>query len=162
MKDSLLVGSSGQRRRTAGRGGGGGGGHHKLAERRQAIEAEQLQKQLSCHGIYEGRVDGISGDATRLAVEELQTHFGLIVDGNPGREFQQALSIYSLQHFLRSYGFLVDTDGDVGAGGGLLNFSDGNGTKGPETRRAVRAFQATYGLKADGVAGGKTKAQMFH
>jgi peptidoglycan hydrolase-like protein with peptidoglycan-binding domain len=127
----------------------------KIQRRRQEIENEKIQRLLASLGEYTGRIDGEVGVKIKETVKALQKRFGLVVDGFAGRKFQEAFAIYSLQHFLRSYGHLTQTDGVDGA-----TFQDGDGNKGPHTRRAVRAFQADFGLKADGIAGGKTKAQI--
>ncbi len=123
-------------------------------------EVENLQRQLVAAGFEPGKLDGVFGPKTKVAVMAFQRARGLEVDGIVGLRTWEALdsrrgsglrpilkrgvcepAVVVLQKVLATHGF------DPGAKDGLF---------GPKTERAVLAFQRAKGLEADGVVGPKT------
>lgn len=49
-------------------------------------ETQELQKQLSAHGYYNGEIDGRIGAGSRDAIKALQSRLGLAPDGHPSKE----------------------------------------------------------------------------
>ena len=116
-----------------------------------------LQRLLNQYG-YDLVADGIFGGRTTNAVIDFQRNNGLTQDGIVGRNTWNALlninpsnnvlrngsrnsAVLFLQKLLLSY---------------LYPIEDLDGIFGPETERAVRAFQAENGLTVDGVVGRNT------
>ena len=124
-----------------------------------------LQVALKAHGLYTGAVDGVSGPGTVAAVKLLQARKGLAVDGRAGTRTRAALGplgrpllgrrdlargavgfdVSVLQFLLRARGFCSD------APTGAFN---------ARTAAAVKAFQRSHGLVADGIAGPRTLAAL--
>jgi murein DD-endopeptidase MepM/ murein hydrolase activator NlpD len=120
-----------------------------------------LQVAMSALGYYPHPVDGIVGPWTVSAVRRFQAKAGVAVDGiagpqtrqalgrrgmpnfgsRPMREGQRGWDVAALQFLLRERGF-----GQGGLDGGF----------GPGTATAVRSFQRSAGLAADGVVGTAT------
>jgi peptidoglycan hydrolase-like protein with peptidoglycan-binding domain/TPR repeat protein len=119
-----------------------------------------LQRRLRSAGYSPGPVDGRYGPRTEHAVERFQSAHGLRVDGITGPITLAALrtpsavffpgagysgpgsqAVRGLQRRLRRDGY---------AAGPI------DGRYGPLTTRAVRRFQASHGLQADGIAGRQT------
>ncbi|OQR64621.1 hypothetical protein B6E66_08415, partial [Streptomyces maremycinicus] len=128
----------------------------------------ELQNLLNAHGA--GLVvDGQFGAATLYAVREYQAATAIAVDGRVGPATKSKLyatggsapapvnlqssscpanivqgdkggCVSELQRLLRHHGYAVDVDGDFGAG----------------TASAVRGFQTSQGLTADGQVGANT------
>ena len=121
-----------------------------------------LQVALKSRGLYGGPVDAIQGPITTKAVFEFQRQEGLVIDGVAGKQTRKALGglgrplygkralrrgtigwdVSVLQYLLRVSGFL---------GGGV------DGSFGPKTARAVRAFQGASGLAVDEIVGPATR-----
>jgi soluble lytic murein transglycosylase-like protein len=119
-----------------------------------------LQVALQAHGFYRGPIDGIYGPATARALRKLQRGAGLTVDGRVGPATRIALGrlgrpafgsrvlrrraagwdVSVLQYRLVQRGAILPIDGRFGA----------------RTERALRTFQRTHRLAADGVAGRRT------
>ena len=109
-------------------------------------------------------VDGVFGGGTQIAVQQFQKENGLVVDGVVGRNTWNKLlninpsedvlkrgskkaSVLFLQRLLLSYLYpITSLDGDFG----------------PETERAVRAFQSENGISVDGVVGRNTWKALFN
>ena len=128
-------------------------------------DVKRLQENLNTLGYNTGKPDGIFGNGTKNAVVAFQKAKGLTADGIVGSGTQNAITralneknaaansnilkvgskgakVTQLQRNLNSLGYNAGTpDGAFG-----------NGTK-----NAVVAFQKTYGLSADGVAGKSTQ-----
>jgi murein DD-endopeptidase MepM/ murein hydrolase activator NlpD len=120
-----------------------------------------LQVAMRAVGLYPHPVDGISGPWTQEAVRTFQARNGLAADGiagpatraalgnrgkpslgaRPMRRGQRGWDVAALQFLLHTRGFEPS-----GFDGGF----------GPNTERAVRAFQAAAHLQVDGVAGPST------
>ena len=107
--------------------------------------------------------DGVFGLRTKLAVEQFQRNNGLSVDGVVGRNTWSKLlnkdvgngvikrgsknsDVLFLQKLLLSF---------------LYPITNLDSNFGPETERAVRAFQQENGLVADGIVGAKTWEKLF-
>ncbi len=122
-----------------------------------------LQYLLNSYG-EDLSVDGVFGGGTQRAVQKFQRANNLIADGivgrntwnkllnlNPSSEVlrrgSESSAVYFLQKLLLSYLYPITTiDGDFG----------------PETERAVRAFQGENGLRVDGIVGNNTWQALFN
>lgn len=127
-----------------------GGGQVATVRRGSRGESvRQLQQQLSAAGFNAGAADGIFGPNTEKAVRDFQRAKGLTVDGIAGPKTWGALGksdvntvgVRKLQQELQKAGFNP---------GGV------DGEFGPNTEKAVKAFQKAKGLEADGIVGPKT------
>jgi peptidoglycan hydrolase-like protein with peptidoglycan-binding domain len=140
-------------------------GHPVLRRGASGPEVETLQQMLIRAG-YPLDVDGDFGPTTEDAVERFQTANGLTADGIVGPQTWDALEnahssgqesdgqggagarptirqgatgpdVVYLQQRLQDFGFTLPTDGNFG----------------PMTASAVRSFQSSNGLPADGIVG---------
>ena len=121
-----------------------------------------LQVALRAYGLYSGPIDGIAGPATVRGVQTFQRRVGLRVDSKAGRATRRAFGplgrplfgrrtmhrgvfgwdVAVLQFLLARRGELVPVSGYFDA----------------RTARAVRHFQRSRHLAADGIAGRRTLA----
>lgn len=122
-------------------------------------EIAALQVGLRQKGLYGGTVDGVLGGGTVRAVRRLQQRAGLSVDGVPGPQTKRALGRYARRAPLGSRPLATGARGwDVAALQFSLawhGFPSGtlDGGFGSSTERALRKFQRSAGLAADGRAG---------
>lgn len=136
-----------------------------VGDRGDAVRA--MQTRLNELGYSCGSVDGIFGSRTRRAVRYFQDAIGSTQDGVASAQVQERLfaanapeyvtyvtlskgysgiRVEKLQSRLRELGYLAEpVDGDFGS----------------RTKEAVKLFQQTAGLKADGVAGVKTLKALY-
>jgi peptidoglycan hydrolase-like protein with peptidoglycan-binding domain len=109
----------------------------------------ELQQVMTSLGYYDGPIDGVYGEETTAAVEEMQTALGVTADGIYGPETHTALKdkassiTVEIQTALTEYGYYT---GEI------------DGTYGPETAAAVKDLQTDLGLTADGRFGPETAA----
>ncbi|MBI4728228.1 MAG: N-acetylmuramoyl-L-alanine amidase [Acidobacteria bacterium] len=103
---------------------------------------------------------GAFGPSTERAVREFQQRRGLVVDGIVGRDTWRELVEASWKLgdrtlYLRSPQLRGDDVRDLQARLSALGFDAGrvDGIFGPQATRALREFQANYGLPADGILG---------
>jgi murein DD-endopeptidase MepM/ murein hydrolase activator NlpD len=120
-----------------------------------------LQVALRATGYYAGSVDGVNGPGTRAAVSRFQGRHGLAADGVAGAATKSALG----RRGRPVYGSRTLSRGASGWDVASLQFrlawrgfASGNidGGFGSHTEAALRRFQASLGLPADGVAGPST------
>lgn len=130
----------------------------------QGSQVFALQENLKMAGYYDGKITGFYGWATQAAVRRFQQAKGLSVDGIAGsktlsvlygtssgdsnlatsillRRGSRGIVVTQLQNTLKAKGFF---NGPVTGYYGLL------------TEEAVRGFQRTKGIRADGIAGSNT------
>lgn len=114
------------------------------------VVVEAIQYLLRARG-YKVGVDGSIGYATESAVRKFQKAHKLKVDGNVGAQTWPVLvvkvrqgsvgdAVRGVQVLLREWGYTVPLSGRFGA----------------QTLAAVKKFQVTHKLKADGVVGHNT------
>ncbi len=115
-------------------------------------DVKSVQYLVTAHG-HSTNVDGIFGPNTKAAVEAFQSSQGLGVDGIVGPQTWPKLIIQVQQ----------GSNGDAvravqsqihGRGDGQVLAVDGS--FGPDTDAAVRAFQQLLGLSVDGIVGPDT------
>ena len=129
-------------------------------------ETAALQVGLRERGVYAGATDGLLGPETRHALRRLQRRAGLAADGQLNRATLALLRPYSRRSPL---GGRVLQSGAHGWDVSALQFSLAwhgfpsgtfDGRFGPHTDAALRRFQASAGLAADGTAGPDTIAKL--
>jgi peptidoglycan hydrolase-like protein with peptidoglycan-binding domain len=133
-----------------------------LREGSKGASVVTLQNKLKAAGFNPGAADGAFGPKTEAAVKSFQRARGLTADGVVGPKTWAALNkppassggsgptlregakgepVRALQKRLNALGF---------------NAGTADGSFGPKTESAVKAFQRAKGLTADGVVGPKT------
>jgi hypothetical protein len=120
------------------------------------------QVALRSHGVYRGPIDGVRGPQTRRAVRAFQRLAGLRVDGVVGPRTRARLGRLGRP----DYGRRLIRRGMVGWDVSVLQFklsrrgvglSGIDGIFGRSTHGAVRRFQSSRGLAADGLVGPATR-----
>lgn len=104
-----------------------------------ALSSRQLQAYLNFLGFNAGQVDGQLGRSTQRAVRHFQQENSLQVDGKAGPQTSSRLSretIQAAQNILRSLGYEVH---------------EADGVVTPDTRSAIRLFQAKNGFTGTGI-----------
>src|SRR5437660_8841115 len=125
-------------------------------------QAAGLQVALRAYGTYLGPIDGIPGPATVRGVRKFQQRVGLHVDGKAGRATRRALGplgrpLFGKRTLRRgSFGWDVSVLQFLLARRGALVPIDGYFDT--RTERALKHFQRTRRLAADGIAGVRTLA----
>lgn len=135
----------------------------KVSKGMEGEQVEKIQKRLQELGIYDySRITGYYGSITKDAVKDFQKAYGLKADGVVGEKTMEKLfstyketslipgmksdDVGEIQKRLKELGYYsYDIDNDYGA----------------KTREAVVYFQSAHNLKADGIAGTKTKETLF-
>lgn len=126
-----------------------------LKEGAQSNRVTGLQLLLRANG-FNIAVDGSFGPATKAAVKSFQARNGLVTDGIVGPKTLAKLSVVvrhgaegyrvrALQTLLRNSGQSISVDGSFG----------------PRTLAAVKAFQKAKGLAQDGIVGPQTWGALF-
>lgn len=107
------------------------------------LSVKQVQLNLRHIGYYyRGAIDGIEGRLTKAAYRSFQQDSKLVVDGIYGKKTEQALiqMCKDMQTALNKNGAALIIDGLVGS----------------KTTAAIKKYQSTHGLKADGIIGENT------
>ena len=117
-----------------------------------------LQVALRAYGLYTGSIDGVAGPATAAATRAFQRKHGLAPDGLAGKRTRAAMGVLGRPLFGRRTIVRGDFGWDVAVLQFLLRLPAIDGYYGPETERAVRAWQKRARLAADGIAGRQTFA----
>lgn len=126
-------------------------------------DIKTVQTVLKEQGLYKGAIDGVHGSSSIAALKVFQKKNGLGADGVPGRTTMAKIGsvkpipkkdwlehgdrsedVTALQKYLNEVGFPTTVDGHY----------SGN------TAASVKAFQESRGLKADGIYGATSKAEM--
>ena len=109
----------------------------------------KIQSDLKSLGFYTLRVDGLWGEGSQTAWNNLITEYKILLDASSVVEPQQTMRrgdrgdhIVELQRELKRVGHNIKVDGVFG----------------PSTERAVKQFQKLVGIVVDGVVGEKTFA----
>jgi peptidoglycan hydrolase-like protein with peptidoglycan-binding domain/DNA invertase Pin-like site-specific DNA recombinase len=125
-------------------------------------EVRDLQRRLQALGHEPGPIDGLYGPLTEAAVERFQAREGLAVDGTVGPRTTRALAGASPVPLTQGAGFDQPNGSDrvrsVQRALRKAHRRPGqiDGLFGPRTAAAVARFQRDAGLRATGVAGGRT------
>ncbi|MTH54805.1 L,D-transpeptidase family protein [Bacillus mangrovi] len=137
----------------------------------QGEAVAQLQRKLTSSGFSPGGIDGIFGSATDRAVRAFQKSRGLTVDGIAGPATWSALNKSAPPQSgssLMNSGLLKR--GSKGAAVKELqqrltakgySTRGADGIFGPNTEKAVKAFQKARGLAVDGLVGPATKRSLL-
>src|SRR5690606_3506228 len=64
---------------------------HRPFTRLSFEEKQELQKRLSMHGYYDGKLDGKIGEGSRSAIKAFQKRLGMSPDGHPSMEVLSTL-----------------------------------------------------------------------
>lgn len=124
-----------------------------------------LQVALRAYGLYCGPIDGIAGPATKKGVEDFQRRHRLPADGIAGAKTRVALGPLGRPLF----GTRLLARGDFGWDVSVLQFllherklyaGPYDGFFGPSTAKALRRYQRSLHLAADGIAGKRTTAAL--
>lgn len=139
---------------------------------------EQVQTMLKALDFYAGDITGKAGEKTEAAVRAFQKQYGLTVDGIIGKATLSKLnSVYAAHQAgdtsaaakpetAASVASSESTSQSISSGTirqvqeklASLGFYTGEvtGNAGSKTTAAIKEFQKTYGLTADGIAGSAT------
>lgn len=154
---------------TGSTGNTGSTGSNSLTQGMRGAEIESLQALLKHYEYYTGAIDGIFGGGVLAAVKNFQSRNGLTVDGKVGPKTMAVLTsgnavgkndnrdalatgasgeqVKELQRKLRETYYYAGTI---------------DGVFDSDITRAVKAFQASAGLKVDGKVGKQTKEALFN
>jgi hypothetical protein len=117
-----------------------------------------LQVALRAYGLYTGPIDGVAGPLTAAATRAFQRRHHLAADGLAGQRTRAAMGVLGRPLFGRRMMALGRFGWDVAVLQYLLRVPAIDGYYGPETVRAVKAWQRRMHLGADGIAGPETIA----
>ena len=127
-------------------------------------EVKTLQTNLNSLGYSAGNPDGIFGEATKNAVVSFQKTYGLTVDGIAGPNTLDAISktINYKKNSILAKGQVSNDVKNLQKNLITLGYLSGTADSafGPNTEKAVKAFQSAYGLTIDGLAGSNTQKKL--
>ncbi len=134
-----------------------------------------MQVVLKSYGYYEGKIDGLFGNASKQALISFQGTNNIDADGRIGPQTCTLLlnknnivknNRFTTNNLHKNKTYPLDSysqeiyDAQVILKELGLYLSTIDGINGPGTKRAVREFQSKSGLVPDGVIGNKTKAAL--
>jgi len=116
---------------------------------------ELVQKLLLLHGVSPGKVDGKFGAQVRQAIAKFQEQNDLPVSRFVDQRTWQALNAFSATGLVEGGRIDLFAVQEALAAAGF-NPGTPDGRQGPKTTKAIKDFQKSRGLAADGRVGKKT------